>query len=58
MRDNLDLFEEISHCDYLTNTQFILFLNKQDLFKEKLDTSDLSECFPDYNCKYIFISCH
>ncbi|KAK3723793.1 hypothetical protein QZH41_007102 [Actinostola sp. cb2023] len=48
MRDNLDLFEEISHCEYLSSTQLILFLNKQDLFKDKLSTSDLSECFPDY----------
>ncbi|KXJ18400.1 guanine nucleotide-binding protein G(i) subunit alpha-2 [Exaiptasia diaphana] len=48
MRDNLDLFEEISNCEYLSGTQFILFLNKQDLFKEKLTTSPLSDCFPDY----------
>ena len=34
-RHNLDLFEEVSHCEYLANTQLILFLNKQDLFKEK-----------------------
>ena len=51
MLDSLDLFEEISHNAFLENTEFILFLNKHDLFVEKLKTSNLSACFPDYDGK-------
>ncbi|KAL9982674.1 hypothetical protein ACROYT_G004745 [Oculina patagonica] len=49
MLDSLELFEEISHNGFLENTEFILFLNKHDLFVEKLKTSNLSSCFPDYD---------
>ncbi|CAH3117131.1 unnamed protein product [Porites lobata] len=48
MLDSLELFEEISQNEFLENTEFILFLNKHDLFVEKLKTSKLSSCFPDY----------
>ncbi|EDO47693.1 predicted protein [Nematostella vectensis] len=48
MLDSLDLFEEITHCEFLANTQFILFLNKLDLFNKKLSKSDLSNCFPEF----------
>lgn len=48
MLDSLELFEEISHNEFLENTEFILFLNKHDLFVEKLRTSQLSACFPEY----------
>lgn len=51
MLDSLELFEEISHNVFLENTEFILFLNKHDLFVEKLKTSKLSACFPDYDGK-------
>ena len=51
MLDSLELYEEISHNEFLENTEFILFLNKHDLFVEKLKTSNLSSCFPDYEGK-------
>lgn len=47
--DSLELFEEISRNKFLENTEFILFLNKHDLFLEKLERSNLSACFPDYD---------
>ena len=58
MLDSLELLEEISHNAFLENTEFILFLNKHDLFVEKLKTSNLSACFPDYDGKRVLlISC-
>lgn len=51
MLDSLELFEEISQNEFLENTEFILFLNKHDLFVEKLKTSKLSSFFPDYEGK-------
>ena len=63
MLDSLELFEEISHNAFLENTEFILFLNKHDLFVEKLKTSNLSACFPDYDGKLfvgtcVVVECH
>jgi len=55
MLDSLELFEEISHNAFLENTEFILFLNKHDLFVEKLKTSNLSACFPDYDGKRVVL---
>ena len=52
MHDSLELFEEISQNAFLEKTEFILFLNKHDLFVEKLKTSNLSACFPDYDGKW------
>lgn len=51
MLDSLELFEEISRNEFLENTEFILFLNKHDLFLEKLEKSNLSACLPDYDGK-------
>ena len=51
MIDSVELFEEISRNAFLENTEFILFLNKHDLFVKKLKTSNLSACFPDYDGK-------
>ena len=56
--DSLELFEEISHNEFLENTEFILFLNKHDLFVEKLKTSNLSTCFPDYEGKRLLCCCY
>lgn len=52
MLDSLELFEEISHNGFLENTEFIVFLNKHDLFVDKLKTSNLSMCFPDYDGRW------
>ena len=48
MRDSLQAFREVSHNNFLENTQFILFLNKKDIFVEKLKVTCLSSCFPQY----------
>eukprot|EP00736_Rhodelphis_marinus_P011197 Rmarinus@m.30225 len=48
MMESLELFEEITRNKYFTNTSFILFLNKLDIFMEKIKDVDLSTCFPDY----------
>jgi len=45
----LDLFEEICNSDWFTQTSMILFLNKRDLFAEKLEFVPLKTYFPQYN---------
>ncbi|KAJ6241954.1 g protein alpha i subunit [Anaeramoeba flamelloides] len=48
MHESLLLFEEITNSRWLTESSFILFLNKVDLFKEKLKQFKLKKCFPNY----------
>jgi len=46
--DCLDLFKEIVNTKWFINTPVILFLNKSDLFKEKIATAPLTNYFTDY----------
>ena len=48
MRESLLLFDEISNSPWFKETAFILFLNKTDLFKEKIKTISLNCCFKSY----------
>lgn len=51
MLEALDLFEEISKSNYFVKSSMMLFLNKKDLFQEKLNTISISETpeFSDYS---------
>jgi len=49
MQESLVLFEEICNSHWFRNTTFILFLNKMDLLKEKIQRVDLKVCFPNYS---------
>jgi GTPase SAR1 family protein len=44
----LNLFEEICNSRWFRETSMILFLNKRDLFAEKIATVPLDLYFPDY----------
>jgi len=48
MHEALDLFDEICNSRYFKKTAMILFLNKRDLFYEKIQQVPLTVCFPDY----------
>jgi len=48
MQESLELFEEICNSKWFTKTAIVLFLNKSDLFKEKIAKVSLSVLFPDY----------
>jgi len=48
MKESLLLFDEVSNSHWFKNTSFILFLNKTDLFKEKIARVDLTTCWPNY----------
>jgi len=50
----LNLFHEITHLNWFVETPFILFLNKIDLFEEKIKHIDPGEWFPSYTggCNY------
>jgi GTPase SAR1 family protein len=48
MRDSLKLFQTVCNYDVFKSTSIIIFLNKCDLFAEKIKRVDLKVCFPDY----------
>eukprot|EP01083_Nonionella_stella_P007671 22079_1 len=48
MHESIKLFSLILEMRYFRATTMILFLNKLDLFDEKIKTKPIKECFPDY----------
>jgi len=48
MVESLELFEEICNSKWFTKTAIIIFMNKSDLFKEKISKVDLNVLFEDY----------
>uniref|UniRef100_A0A674H6W0 G protein subunit alpha o1 n=1 Tax=Taeniopygia guttata TaxID=59729 RepID=A0A674H6W0_TAEGU len=47
MHESLKLFDSICNNKWFTDTSIILFLNKKDIFEEKIKKSPLSICFPE-----------
>jgi len=54
MHESLKLFKEICNSKWFGDTSMILFLNKRDLFEEKIRKVDLNVCFHEYRggCNY------
>nr|XP_005297027.1 guanine nucleotide-binding protein G(t) subunit alpha-3 [Chrysemys picta bellii] len=49
MHESLHLFNSICNHKYFATTSIVLFLNKKDLFQEKITKVQLSVCFPEYD---------
>jgi len=49
MHDALKLFADICNSKWFERTTIIVFLNKIDLFTEKIERVPLSTCFPEYD---------
>eukprot|EP00761_Pharyngomonas_kirbyi_P009518 gb/GECH01009534.1/.p1 GENE.gb/GECH01009534.1/~~gb/GECH01009534.1/.p1 ORF type:complete len:356 (+),score=45.14 gb/GECH01009534.1/:1-1068(+) len=54
MEEALRLFGEVVNNRYFRDTDILVFFNKNDLFKEKIQHTDLAVCFPEYTggCHY------
>ena len=48
MTESMQVFETICNNKWFFKTPIILFLNKVDLFQEKIAKSPLTICFPEY----------
>jgi len=48
MVEALNLFEEICNSRWFKETAIILFLNKRDIFLEKVTKISIRVCFPEY----------
>ena len=51
MHESINLFHELCNCRWLKRSAMVLFLNKQDLFQEKVEIKkrSLKVCFPLYD---------
>ncbi|KAF8177581.1 heterotrimeric G protein alpha subunit 4 [Mycena galopus ATCC 62051] len=49
MQDAFTIWDSICHSQWFKNTSIILFLNHNDLFEEKIKTSDIRDFFPDFD---------
>lgn len=49
MMESLVLFDSVVNSRWFMRTSIILFLNKVDLFRQKLGRSPLVNYFPDYS---------
>jgi len=48
MVESMQLFDSICNNKWFIDTSIILFLNKKDLFEEKIKKLPLTICFPEY----------
>ncbi|CAI9734258.1 nucleotide-binding G(i) subunit alpha [Octopus vulgaris] len=48
MMESMKLFDSICNNKWFLDTSIMLFLNKKDLFEDKIKNSPLTTCFPEY----------
>ena len=48
LKESIELFRQIQLQNWLNHTTFILFLNKKDIFEEKIKTSHIVDHFEDF----------
>uniref|UniRef100_A0A915MRG0 Uncharacterized protein n=1 Tax=Meloidogyne javanica TaxID=6303 RepID=A0A915MRG0_MELJA len=51
MVESMRIFESICNSRWFLNTSIILFLNKKDLFEEKIKRTSIRVCFKEYDGK-------
>ncbi|VDK36855.1 unnamed protein product [Gongylonema pulchrum] len=49
MIQSQQIFKTVVQSDYFKNSSIVLFLNKFDIFQEKIKYSSLKKCWPEYN---------
>jgi len=48
LQESINLFEIILKYEWFQNTATMLFLNKKDLFEDKIKKQPLNSCFSDF----------
>ncbi|GBG33689.1 Guanine nucleotide-binding protein subunit alpha [Hondaea fermentalgiana] len=49
MRESLEVFKDLCESPFFSQTNIILFLNKSDIFREKIQKISLNTCFQSYS---------
>lgn len=52
MHESLHLFNSICNHKFFSSSSIVLFLNKTDIFSEKINKVPLTACFPNYKGMY------
>ncbi|CAD5223772.1 unnamed protein product [Bursaphelenchus okinawaensis] len=55
--ESMRLFESVCNSRWFINTSMILFLNKKDLFAEKIQNISIRSAFPDYKGPQTYDDC-
>ena len=53
MEEALMLFDQVCNSHWFIDTSMIMFMNKTDLFRTKIQHSPIRAYFPDYSGKYV-----
>ena len=48
MHESMVLFDSICNNKWFAKTSLVLFLNKTDIFRQKIKLTPLSFCFPEF----------
>ena len=48
MHESIKLFASVANNKWFVKPSLLLFLNKKDVFDQKIKYSTLSKCFPEY----------
>lgn len=48
IQESLQLFDQITNCKWFVRSSMILFLNKTDLFKQKIKQKNITVFFTEY----------
>ena len=51
VKESINVFKQICNNRLFIESYMILFLNKKDVFEEKIVYSPISQCFPEYDDK-------
>lgn len=57
MLESLKLFNDVVNNRWFATTNVVLFLNKKDIFEEKIAKYPLTICFPDYSGPQSYAEC-
>lgn len=49
MVESIRIFESICNSRWFTSTSIILFMNKKDLFEQKIRNTSIRVCFSEYD---------
>lgn len=56
MKDAIDLFDQICNIEWFSNTAMILFLNKIDLFAEKIKLYNITIALKNYRGQFTYLN--
>jgi G-protein alpha subunit len=57
MAESIQVFDDLCNSGWFTDCSLVLFFNKEDVFREKIERVNLNVCFKDYSGKMEYNEC-